>query len=75
MVTKNSKSSEAITEEITDCRATDVGVAGFAECQCSGPVSCAYALPFGYAFLCRHPRMSEIIAKTKKERVTPASTT
>jgi len=52
--------------DIADCRAVDIGIAQFAECLCNGPNSCIYALPFGYCFLCRHPRLAEIIENTKK---------
>ena len=50
--------------EIEQCRALTVGISGFAECACGGPNSCAYALPFGYAFLCQHPRLEEIVKRT-----------
>ena len=68
MVVKNSEQRPADIQEIADCRALNIGVSGFAECQCDGPNSCPYALPFGYAFLCRHPRMGEIVAQTERER-------
>ncbi len=68
MVLKDSKETDASLVEIADCRAEDIGVSGFAECLCSGPNNCAYALPFGYAFLCQHPRMGEIVDKTERER-------
>ncbi len=68
MVMSDSNQDETACPEVTDCRAMDVGVSGFAECLCEGPNNCAYALPFGYAFLCHHPRMSEIIANTEKEK-------
>jgi hypothetical protein len=66
MTIKNRKATEAALEEIRDCRAASIGIRGFAECLEVGPKACRYALPFGYAFLCRHPRMSEIIEKTTK---------
>ncbi len=68
MILKDSKETDASLAEIADCRAEDIGVSGFAECLCSGPNSCAYALPFGYAFLCQHPRMGEIVDKTERDR-------
>ena len=37
------------------CRSMDLHVDGFAECLQVGPNSCRYAVPFGYAFLCRQP--------------------
>ncbi len=62
------QTQETFDPDIEDCRALAVSVSGFAECQCAGPNACAYALPFGYAFLCRHPRLNEILEKTRKER-------
>ena len=71
-------SSDATQEtsdpKIEDCRAHAVGASGFAECQCDGPNACAYALPFGYAFLCQHPRLNEILEKTKKQRAGAGAT-
>ncbi len=54
---------------IENCRAVEVGVEKFAECLRQGPSTCAYALPFGYCFLCRHPRLDEILVNTKKARL------
>jgi hypothetical protein len=71
MILKDSKQTEASFQEIADCRAINIGASGFAECQCAGPNSCAYALPFGYAFLCQHPRMGEIVARTEREKPAP----
>ncbi len=68
MVLKDNKQTDASFHEIADCRAEDIGVSGFAECLCTGPNSCAYALPFGYAFLCQHPRIGEIVNRTERER-------
>jgi hypothetical protein len=52
--------------EIDNCRVVEVGLGGFAECAQWGPVNCEHALPFGYCFLCMHPRLDEIIANTKR---------
>jgi hypothetical protein len=54
--------------DINNCRAISVGETNFAECLLTGPNSCSYALPFGYCFLCQHPRLSEIVENTKKVR-------
>ena len=51
---------------LANCRVVEVGVAGFAECVQQGPAPCSHALPFGYCFLCMHPRLTEIIENTKK---------
>ncbi len=58
---------EPSARDIEKCRAADIGLPQFGECLCKGPNSCAYALPFGYAFLCRHPRLREIVNNTKAE--------
>lgn len=54
---------------IKDCRVVEVGVEKFAECLQQGPVTCSYALPFGYCFLCQHPRVDEMIENTKKAQL------
>ncbi len=61
------QTAETYVLEIEKCRARNVGVSGFAECEYNGPNPCAYALPFGYAFLCQHPRLAEIIKQTQTE--------
>lgn len=68
MTVNDSDRDQTAFEEITDCRAMNIGVSGFAECLCEGPNNCAFALPFGYAFLCHHPRMDEIVENTEKEK-------
>ena len=67
--TMKSEDSERVVEEIAECRAVEVGIEDFAECLCLGPNACEYALPFGYAFLCKHPRMNEILENTRKAGV------
>ncbi len=59
--------------EFEACRATDIGLEGLAECLQNGPNQCSYALPFGYCFLCRHPRLDEILEKTRKSKVEAAA--
>jgi hypothetical protein len=53
---------------IENCRVSDVGVPEFAECLKQGPSTCAYAVPFGYCFLCKHPRLDLIVENTRKAR-------
>jgi hypothetical protein len=53
-------------QNIRECRAAATGAQGFGECLCEGPNSCEFALPFGYAFLCQHPRVQEIVENTRK---------
>ncbi len=35
------------------CKARDFGVEGFAYCLEENPPLCSFALPFGFAFICR----------------------
>jgi hypothetical protein len=65
MKTAKTKSKSKDLYEIKNCCVSDVGLNGFAECQMEGPNQCPYAMPFGYAFLCKHPRVDEIIAQSK----------
>ena len=53
-------------QSIDNCRAVRLGETSFAECMMEGPNSCSYALPFGYCFLCQHPRLSDILETTEK---------
>ena len=48
------------------CRVVEVGVQKYGECLKQGPATCSYAVPFGYCFLCKNPRVDEIIEHTKK---------
>jgi hypothetical protein len=48
------------------CRAIEVGLGDFVECAQWGPVNCPHAVPFGYRFLCMHPRVEAILTNTKK---------
>ena len=49
-----------------NCRVVAIGVENFGECLKPGPATCSYAVPFGYCFLCRNPRVNEIMENTKK---------
>ena len=71
MITSKRDKPEQAVQEICDCRATDIGISDFAECLRGGPNSCEYALPFGYAFLCHHPQMKEILENTRKAKLAP----
>lgn len=51
---------------IEKCRVSEIGVENYAECLQRGPNTCPHALPFGYCFLCRHPRLDQIMENTKK---------
>ena len=65
----NLKSKTLLKTE--DCCVYDIGLAGFAECQMSGPNLCPYAMPFGYSFLCQHPHVDKIIANNKARQPAP----
>ena len=66
---KNHESAEGVLEETTNCRVKDIGLDGFAECLDVGPKACPYALPFGYAFLCQHPRLATILGNTESQKM------
>lgn len=64
---------EKLLREIENCRVVDIGIEKFGECLKQGPATCAYALPFGYCFLCGHPNVSDIIENTKKSQASQIS--
>jgi hypothetical protein len=49
-----------------NCRVLEIGIQKYGECLKQGPATCSYAVPFGYCFLCKNPRVDEIIENTKK---------
>ena len=66
MVKPTSKSKSKSMRGLQNCRVVEIGIGNFAECVQQGPATCSHALPFGYCFLCMHPRVDEIIQNTKK---------
>ena len=54
--------------DLEKCWVAEIGLDGFAECRMSGPNQCSHAVPFGYCFLCSHPRLNEIIEKNRERR-------
>ncbi len=62
---KNVTSKVKTFSRIENCRAVGIGIDGFAECLQKGPNQCSYSMPFGYCFLCQHPRLGEILENTK----------
>ena len=52
--TKNARPKQRSTHA---CQTLDLGLEGFRECPEAGPNACVYAVPFGYGFLCNHPRL------------------
>ena len=63
------KTKAELVEELKNCRVVDIGIENFGECLEGGPSTCAYALPFGYCFLCGHPQVQQIIEHTKQTRL------
>jgi hypothetical protein len=70
MTKATEKAEPKSLREIENCRVFDIGIPQFAECLQEGPSMCSYALPFGYCFLCKHPRLGEIIENTRKAKLT-----
>jgi hypothetical protein len=66
MTTNNVQAETKSLGKLENCRVIATEIDGFAECAQWGPVNCAHALPFGYCFLCMHPRVDEMIENTKK---------
>ena len=48
------------------CKTLDIGIDGYEECLRAGPNLCRYALPFGYGFLCHHPRLDDVRAADRR---------
>ena len=67
MSKQTEKSKTKSIHGIENCQAVDVGIGDFAECLKAGPATCTHALPFGYGFLCMHPRVADIVENTKKQ--------
>lgn len=63
--TVNSKSLRGFE----NCRVQEISVNGFAECLKQGPATCSHAVPFGYCFLCKNPRLDLIIENTKAHAI------
>ncbi|HSL44446.1 MAG TPA: hypothetical protein VK897_13500 [Anaerolineales bacterium] len=66
MTSQTAKPKTKSLQGIEDCRVVEIGVGNLAECAQWGPVTCSYAMPFGYCLVCMHPRVDEIIENTKK---------
>jgi len=66
MPKQTAKSKSNSLGKLENCRVVEIGIAGFAECVQQGPAPCSHALPFGYCFLCGHPRLNELVENTKK---------
>lgn len=66
---KMKKANENTADYTDKCRVIEIGIGDFAECAQWGTVSCEHAMPFGYSFLCMHPRVKVMIENTKKALV------
>ena len=66
MAKQDAKTKSKSMHGLENCRVVEVGIPGFAECVQQGPAPCSHALPFGYCFLCMHPRLNDIIENTKR---------
>lgn len=66
MAKQSTKTKATSMRGIPNCRVVEIGVGDFAECTEWEAVNCAHALPFGYCFLCMHPRVNDIIENTKR---------
>ncbi len=64
---KNGDTTQGLSGETANCRVVNIGLDGFVECLDVGPKACPYAVPFGYAFLCRHPRLAARLEDTRIE--------
>ena len=64
------KSNAKSLGTLANCRVVEIGIDGFAECTQRGPAPCSHALPFGYCFLCTHPRVRDILENTKNAQQT-----
>jgi len=69
MTRKTLKVKSGSMRGIENCRVLDIGINKFAECLKEGPSTCSYAVPFGYCFLCKHPRLDRIIENTRNAQV------
>ncbi|MGE5379176.1 MAG: hypothetical protein ACM3XO_29305 [Bacteroidota bacterium] len=65
-MTKQSAKSTTKSGTSPNCQVRAVGVDHFGECPQQGPQPCSHAMPFGYCFLCTHPRVDEMIENTRK---------
>ncbi len=65
MKKKTSSRPAESTPDLSQCRVANLGTDTYVECLCAGPNDCRYALPFGYAFLCQHPKFNAFLLKEK----------
>ena len=60
--------SAGILPDMRVCRAAEL-TDSFAECLVGNPVTCQYAMPFGYSYLCGHPERGTIIDNTNRLQI------
>jgi hypothetical protein len=66
MTKQDLKRKTRLTGGLENCRVIEIGIADFAQCVQQGQPTCSHALPVGYASLCMHPRVNEIIENSKR---------
>jgi hypothetical protein len=66
MTQKITKARTRNEDSVKNCQVIELGIGDFAECAQWGPVTCEHAMPFGYTFLCMHPRVKDMIENTRK---------
>ena len=64
-MTRQTKSTPK-SSTLPNCQVQEVGVDHFAECPQRGPQPCSHAMPFGYCFLCTHPRVGEMLDNARQ---------
>jgi hypothetical protein len=74
MTKQQTKAQKKPLGKLANCRVIETGIGSFAECAQWGPINCNHAMPFGYCYLCLHPRVDEIIENTKKQQPYPQVT-
>ena len=73
MAKKTSTLPEGSNPDLGQCRVASIGSDTYVECLCAGPNDCRYALPFGYGFLCQHPKFNAFLRKDAPPVAPPAS--
>ena len=53
-----------VLPDMNICRAEDMHIRDFGDCQVEKPYECAWSLSFGEGFFSRHPNRAEIIRNT-----------
>ena len=70
MVIRRRESRSVYSAEASECVTLDLGLEGFRECPQIGPSTCAFAIPFGYGFLCEKPK--HLVVPRRRRAKSPA---